>query len=811
MSELPSQGEVGALRDLPKLAARGLPPRVHELAQGLLGLFLGELEGALRSAAGGYEAQLFELAEKARSPAQQEHYLAARTQFRALRDRLGTRFAQHLEAALAGLRDRRETAARAPAAPSSAGLALVEVSEVDEESVVRDISARAEMRAGVELFLFGQRMGVLAGGPAFESETLPIGPHALCRMLADAAEDLGLAAEHRQLLLRQFEKPLLALSASLFEKANHWLAGHGVLPHLSYVPHRARPSARPELHAVPPPEQASARVASRPQSAPASRPVPVAVPAGALPARSTAERSWEATRVAARWPGMPSLAAEATEDAEQGAEDQVLYDTLRHLLAQRRSLVGKLGGLGGARAADRPGKLASPEAVLQALERLQSSAAITVPGREGERPRSVADLKRDLLMQLRVSQPEGEAVGLPREHEDALELVGMLLDHLGRELRPGSPAVPLLTRLQVPLLRVAMQDRSFFDDRRHPVRQLLNVVAETADWFGSDDPADRSMLQRISQAVDRVVQEFHGDLAVMEQLVSDLREHLKAQVRRAEVAERRHVEAARGKEKLALARIEAGRIVGQLLEGRDVPRYVAGLLGQSWSDVLALNLLRHGPGSPEVERQLDIARRLIEGAERRGRMEAEATPAAVPEPEVQALRGEVEQGLLQVGYHEADAQAVSEQLVRPAEAKAEEGVSRTELTVQLRQRPRFGADAEDLRDDPGQLSAAEKDWYERLKRMAFGSWFEFVDPDGGVTRRRMSWFSPVTGRALLVNHRGQRVGEVTLSDLARDLHAGRAHHLHEAHLSIVDRAWNAVVGALRAFAGKGGEKAEARA
>ena len=52
----------------------------------------------------------------------------------------------------------------------------------------------------------------------------------------------------------------------------------------------------------------------------------------------------------------------------------------------------------------------------------------------------------------------------------------------------GSPARQLLDELQVPVVRAALSDPSFFVRDQHPARELLNAVAESgATWLGDED------------------------------------------------------------------------------------------------------------------------------------------------------------------------------------------------------------------------------------------------------------------------------------------------------------------------------------
>ena len=62
--------------------------------------------------------------------------------------------------------------------------------------------------------------------------------------------------------------------------------------------------------------------------------------------------------------------------------------------------------------------------------------------------------------------------------------------------------------------------------------------------------------------------------------------------------ERRHIEAARGKEKLEVAKMRSGAVLEKLLGDQRIPRFSKALLNQAWADVLTLTLLRQGEDSP---------------------------------------------------------------------------------------------------------------------------------------------------------------------------------------------------------------------
>ena len=392
--------------------------------------------------------------------------------------------------------------------------------------------------------------------------------------------------------------------------------------------------------------------------------------------------------------------------------------------------------------------------------------------------RTIGHVKQDLLSQLRQSAPDDKTPRLEDVDSDTIDLVGMLFDHLGKDAKATGPAQDFLTKLQVPLLRVALKDKSFFTRRSHPARQLLNSVAEAGLYWMDEEGEDRQLIEKMQLVVDRVSDEYDGNLGVFEELLTDLSKHLGTLTRKSEVAERRHVDAARGRERLDLARSTATKAISKRIAGQNPPALIRTLLEQAWTDVLALTILRQGEDSDAYRKRLAIADQLVGalgGEQARGNEDA-----------VKELRQEVETGLTQVGYHGEDISAVVSRLFGGATRAVndEEPTSLTELAIKLKARSRLGGDAEPettvasgvARSKEGPpLTPEEQRVLERLRTVPFGTWFEFkINQQGDKVRRKLSWFSTMTGRCLFVNQRGARADERTLEQLAREIVSGQA-------------------------------------
>jgi hypothetical protein len=469
------------------------------------------------------------------------------------------------------------------------------------------------------------------------------------------------------------------------------------------------------------------------------------------------------------------------------------YSVLRQLLAGRRQLLGKLNSVRGREGRETAQHAVSANDLQEALRGIQQRPAAPVMSHGKAAPRNIGHIKQDMLALLRRLSPNQEAPVLAEEHNDAIDLVGMLYENLARDIKPTSTVGNLLTKLQVPIVRVALQDQSFFTRQDHPARQMLNAIAETGSNWTNEDESDQALVGQMNSIVDRAISEYRGDPGVFHNVLHQLVGYLQTLARKAEVAERRHVEAAMGKEKLQLARELASESVESLVKGVRLPRFTRTMLSQAWADVMALTALRQGQDSPLWRQQLRVAERLIEIAQRPAR-----APSEAPDPELQR---EIEEGLGKVGYQESDAGAITRRLLNPNAAEPEDSdSSRTELTLRLKAQARLGEDMQGKKTKSIPLTSSEQVVLERLQALPTGTVFEFMGADGEKSKRRLAWFSTSTGATLFVNHRGQKFTDLTMDMLARQVAKGEITQVEEQKGSTIDRAWENVLNALRSFA-----------
>ena len=760
-----------------------LPARVRSLLEGVLERAANQFEHAVARTLDELEQELFKLADRARSNEHQHTRFEALREIRRGRADIAPRFLLHVESSLAQLSaSAGKTPETAKRTAQNVTLELVDSDVLEEDLALQEIISKSEIRHSQALYALAHRFGVLAGSPAWETDVLPLGPAQLTRALRHATQCLDLNVEYRVLAYRLFDRVTMLPIGEFYDVINGYLAKQRILAHL---------------------QSPAVRAGTAPAGTPAAE-----------DAASHGESAADAT------PEAPAAPAPHQEDAE-------LFSTLRMLLSGRRHMQGTTAPL------VENGYMVSRDDLQSVLGSLQHKPDIGQA--RGGKPRDAAALRADMLMALKQVSPHGRPAVLAEEDSDTVDLVGMLFDYINKGMKAESSALSLLGRLQVPVLRVALSDKTFFTQREHPARALLNTIAETSSRWMDDEDADPSLAEKMQVVVDKVSNDYNGDVTLFRSLLTDLGSHMQLLARRAEVAERRHVDAAKGREKLDLARDTARTAIERLLKRGNPSPLVRTLLEQAWTDALALTILRQGEDSSAFHRRLAVADQLLR------RSPHADTPAD------RMLKQELDVGLSQVGLHGDDVKAVLGRLFpggktaandagkAPAEERAastagapagaadgaapaaandaktaaandDDLESSTALAMRLKSRARFGGDQSEpikpVVKAPPSLTPEEAHVLERIRTLPFGTWFEFTTNQQGATvRRKLAWFSTLTGRCLFVNQRGARTDEKTLEQLARDIARKQARIWTENSDSLIDRAWKAIVGSLKQFAG----------
>ncbi|MBW8823950.1 MAG: DUF1631 family protein [Xanthomonadales bacterium] len=590
------------------------------------------------------------------------------------------------------------------------------------------------------LYLLGQRFGVLAGTPAFDADRIPVGPRRLIRALEEASRRVFGDDFPHMLVTDAVACALFHDYPALVNRINKELEGASILPGLTFIPSlkRAATLERPAIADMP---AAVAMLATTP------------------------------AQDAAGWFEQPG---HDPRDRFADARSAPDFAHARSLLARAKGPMPRPSGA----------HVQLPPHIVS--EMLDSLSAHDANGR----PLGIRHLHDEL--KARAKSMHGGNAQLSQQQSDSIELLGMLYDAVSHDMRAQSGAAELLRRLQIPLLRMALSGEEFFEQPTHPGRQIMSRVAESGAIIADEADADPQFDAALAHAVGRVEQEYRGDGAILENIHQELTDAHQAHAQRSEAVERHQVEASRGQECITIARDAAQALLDGKLAGMTLRPQIELLIRTAWKDALTFIRLRHDDHSALWQRHERLTGRMLQ------------VVSATDAIEDIDLRDSIFEILKRTGYHSDEANEVAETLSRSASLpRPGARMSMTELVTVIRARPRFGGSSKTLQlaeDMPEPRNAREEECYRQLRTLPFGCWLDFViNQQGEVRRRRLSWYSRITGNALLVNRRGARVAEMQLDQLARLMATGQVRVARKHEMGLLDRAWTSTLGTLESL------------
>jgi hypothetical protein len=694
---------------------------------------------------------LFDLAEKAENNAAQMHYFDGMREVRKRRPMVERSYLAQISRELTALSTH---SAPAPAAAPASGpveLSLVAENELEESLAITSMTAKNESRLARDLFAVNQRLSVICGGIKVDESTNPLAPAALAQAFRQAMRELSAEMRVKLIIYKLFDRYVLAALEELYQEINAELVRAGVLPQLRHAVVRGE------------------------------------TPAGATVASATGSQASE------------DAAGEMDHEAELAGE---LLHTVRTLFSARRAQSGSVAPSAGVTGtAGHGGAVAVPTAneLLGALSVLQSQLASgPVPNAQSVDPamlgRDVSQLKEHLLGQLGALRGERPSQ-VSAIDEDTIDLVGMLFEFILEDSTLPAAMQVMLARLQIPYLKAAILDRKLFAHRQHPARRLLDGLAELAKGWSEESDRDHRVHDKIKSIVERLLHDFDDDMSMFERLGAELQAFQEQSRKRAELAEQRVAESARGREKLELARRRAAREILDRIGNQTLPPLIHGVLARAWANHLVLTILRQGEESPALAEALRFVNEFIASARPVNTLEERRALLRMLPGIERALR----RGLANVAFQESDIERLLGQLhayyrQQLGETAPDTGTEDVVLPIPDSIQPLLDTESGEADAEPPQpLEASQEGSSEltQVEQLKPGTWLEFCPTGDAVTRAKLSWISPMSGRYLFVNRRGLKVGDYAPHELAAALAAGSARILPSEPL--FDRAMGAIV------------------
>jgi Protein of unknown function (DUF1631) len=371
-----------------------------------------------------------------------------------------------------------------------------------------------------------------------------------------------------------------------------------------------------------------------------------------------------------------------------------------------------------------------------------------------------------------------------------MDVMTLLFDYVFRD-----PSIPesmrsLFANLQVPIAKAALLDRSFFADKRHPARLLLDDLAAAAVG-AHNNPVYLLSLQALAQSlVANVCRDFKADVSVFAVAGATLQEWVVAEHEDVVAACADEVAAALADEESNLHMLPVRALVGEKLTGQAIPFEVEAFVETIWTDFLAKLHAQPGPQSDEWRDALQTLDDLLwsltskEGAGQRTRM-----GALIP-----VLIRKLRAGCIEVNADRERASGFFDVLYRhhigALKPNSEAAILAGETT------PMVAANDEPGRANTGRRRFKIVNLHDFVSDMAVGTWLTFRRNTEKIFAR-LFWISPKRSKFVFTTRSRSLALIMTPEELAWELGTDRATLVIEP-VPMYDRAINAALDTLAA-------------
>lgn len=715
----------------------------------------------------GTDDSFFELANHAHTNNEQNRFFEAMREIRIRRRVIEADFLADLEAEFNAPGHQQQDIRAAAEEVDMDSLSLVQNDALEESVAITSMVTKARANFAGELLSFQARVSSLYVHASSQNPVNPLDPDFVARTFLEVCHrsDLAMEIRERLILLKQFDREVLSHLGGVLEDGNRLLVASGILPNLKLGIQKSPGSASDSsLQATK--TSATARNIDTPTDT------------------SSDSAITSADRVAAQ---------------QQG---EALFSQLQSLMASIRSKKGPVAETGG--------RTAPPDNVHYIADRQLYGALANIQEQISEQALDdtevlAVDMRASLDRFLAKHHTDGPPPALSQADEDLINLVSMLFEFILQDYNLSAPVQVLISRLQIPILKVAIKDKAFFSKPSHPARKLLNSVAKAGiGWSDFSERRRDKLYGEIHSIVEHILNDYDGDLSLFQSLNDEFDTFLAREDRKASLVEQRTRESEVGRVRAQRAHRVVERLLQAKMEGGDLPDSAIRLLRNGWSQVMFLAFLKE-----ESEHRFNQTVRVVDELtwclqSRINRAGRERWVKIVPQ-----LLKNLKSGLQDVSYDPAETEQLIIELKRDLTAHFKLASASTQPGDQddVVGAPRSSVLTADIEAAKNAIErqteiedAALIEYLNRVDQLRPGAWVEYSLVNGSQFRCKLSTTIEETGTMIFVNRLGLKVVEKSRAEVAHELRRGRVKFLQDGML--VDRAMDAVMSNLRKISGK---------
>jgi len=496
------------------------------------------------------------------------------------------------------------------------------------------------------------------------------------------------------------------------------------------------------------------------------------------------------------------------DSADNGEQD--LFAMLQKLAANQGGDAAGGSGVGGA-------PLIQGVELLNSLTQLQLDGLAALAASGGQLPSGAEPAApTNVLHELKASQV---GAGMGQVDAMTLDVVAMLFDQLFDDPKIPLGAKGLIGRMQIPVLKVAIADKTFFKKKDHEARLLLDTLGEIAIRLPADFNTGSALYGQLETIIQGLISEYKDDVAIFRNTREQLVALMSQEDKRVEDEAREAAQRVLQEEALAVAKSAAQSELGARLQTVNVPGAVVEFLAEQWLRLMMLIHVRRGPDSDQWKHALEVVDNLIWSVQpKEDTDERRKLAKAVP-----TLLKSLASGLKACGVDDSVREAFFAHLMRfhtaimsvspKDEAPPEPGApgdkpQSLDFTAPITIRNPFGEGDVQVSGIDVELEGDGKSGRRRWDpdnpdNLQHGDWLQFTQPADAPEGKpplpvRLIFISPRKTRYIFCDRGEKEYIQCTRAEIARRLRTGEAVVMEEApEVPFFERIMEGVMGRLK--------------
>lgn len=788
-----------------------LPPIVHSVRQHAKDVLVDLLQKLFDST----DDALFEMADRSQTDADQHLFFDSMRQVRLQRPQVIKSYVRELYVNF-------DNAFSPPSAAPRLASTDLESAEVDDLQLVGNeelelsvaisgIVSKVSNQYNHYIMRLTARFDEVCKTKTLTDRDNPLGPKLLSHAFVVALSKLEVDIRIKIILLKLFERMVAQRLEPMFAHANQLMQEAGILPDLEsegHVPSSNANNLSLLGRAGIPPATTAENAPTAPQA-----PIQQATHAASQPAGNqpqyplTQGVQHTAAGVAAEFSVLQQLLA-GTRPAGPAATTGGQYNSGPVTTAANGYNPGEIipsgsapDGIGGwqesAPAEQAPATAPlSSEQLVALLTALQSEAV----GRPIDMSHVPDHFDVRNALQANTREEGGHKPVATQMDDDAISVVGLLFDYILDDKNLAIPMKALISRLQIPVVKLAVIDKDFFANTEHPARILLNELSSAGiGWSSAQELRRDTLYNKIESIVLTILNTTTESTELYIEQLDQLREFLQKDTKRHALVEQRVLENETGKAKARAAKELVQKLINQKASGLRLPAGAGRFVGEYWSKVMVLTATKHGQEHPDWDEQLQALDDLLWSLQPL----SERDDLVKRRDGLDKLVKTLEVGVKTV-LHDW---RVREALMKELTAELQQAIKHDEAYLEDDEpiaiphvAPNEYAELGEIRltepvEEPKPQTPIAKEHYEMVKAINLGGWIEVTEQDKPALRCKLTTIVEPGNLYVFVNRRGMKVAEYGRLQLAELVAADSLTLLDESE--VFDRALQAVVGNLR--------------